>query len=424
MTPPRSTRVSQREPNSTRVLPAVVQHPDPGPWICSERNVHTDALCHELTSRQARRRELSFDCLSRRQPAGRSWPQAQKLMFALLCGLLFFCQSAQASLHGSSILERELVYDRRPAPKPRMGLHARQDDSSSSPAATTTATSGLSSIDAPSSTSSISESQIQTASSVPTSLPRPFDSSIGNNFTEPSCPQFFNDFLSNDTFQECLPFSLLLQVSHQSYYPDFQSQKLTTNPQTSNSFFTAIQSPLSRIRTLDATCHLPSYPSCSTLMSSLATQLASKSCAKDLSLENPLATQAYAGFLAYDTLYAASCLTSPETGNYCYADAVSNTSAPTSSYVYYLPLGMSLPAGTRPACTPCLRDTMAIFAAAAADRKGDFRGDYAQAAQVVDLTCGPGFVQPGVASNMGAKTGGNSMMGLVALAAILLNTIL
>ena len=67
---------------------------------------------------------------------------------------------------------------------------------------------------------------------------------------------------------------------------------------------------------------------------------------------------------------------------------------------------------------------MAIFAAAAADRKGDFRGDYAQAAQVVDLTCGPGFVQPGVASNMGAKTGGNSMMGLVALAAILLNTIL
>ena len=159
-------------------------------------------------------------------------------------------------------------------------------------------------------------------------------------------------------------------------------------------------------------------------MSSLATQLASKSCAKDLSLENPLATQAYAGFLAYDTLYAASCLTSPETGNYCYADAVSNTSAPTSSYVYYLPLGMSLPAGTRPACTPCLRDTMAIFAAAAADRKGDFRGDYAQAAQVVDLTCGPGFVQPGVASNMGAKTGGNSMMGLVALAAILLSTIL
>jgi len=208
-----TTRVSQREPNSTRVLPAVVQHPDPGHWICSERNVHTDALCYKLTTWRPRRRELSFDCLSLRQSANRSWPQAQRLMYALLCGLLLFCQSAQASLHGSSILERELVYDRRPAPKPRMGLHARQDDSSA--ATTTTPTLGLSSINAPSSTSSISESQIQTASSVPTSLPRPFDSSIGNNFTEPSCPQFFNDFLSNDTFQECLPFSLLLQVSKQ-----------------------------------------------------------------------------------------------------------------------------------------------------------------------------------------------------------------
>jgi hypothetical protein len=149
-------------------------------------------------------------------------------MYALLCGLLFFCQSAQASLHGSSIFDRELVYDRRAAPKPRMGLHARQEDSSNSPAATTT-TAGLSSIDAPSTTSSVSESQIQTASSVPTSLPRPFDSSIGNNFTEPSCPQFFNDFLSNDTFQECLPFSLLLQVSKHRSQHHYGTQQLTPN---------------------------------------------------------------------------------------------------------------------------------------------------------------------------------------------------
>ena len=219
MTPP-STRVSQQEPNNTRVLPDVVQHPDPGFWICPDRNVHTDALCYKLTPRRSRRRKLSLDCLSQRQSANRSWSQAQKLIYSLLCGLLLFCQSAQASLHGSSIFDRELVYDRRPVPKPRMGLHARQDDSSSSPAATaTTSTSGLSSIDAPSSTSSISESQIQTASSVPTSLPQPFDSSIGNNFTEPSCPQFFNDFLSNDTFQECLPFSLLLQVSSNHLQP-------------------------------------------------------------------------------------------------------------------------------------------------------------------------------------------------------------
>jgi len=156
-------------------------------------------------------------------------------------------------------------------------------------------------------------------------------------------------------------------------------------------------------------------------MSTLATQLSNKACAKDLELENPLATQAYAGFLNYDTLYAASCLTSASTGNYCYADAVSNTSAPTSSHIYYVPLGAMLTPATRPACTPCLQDTMAIFAAAAGDKKSGFKGDYAQAAQVVDLTCGPGFVQPGPASNEGAMTGPSSMLGLVALAAMLLN---
>lgn len=43
-------------------------------------------------------------------------------------------------------------------------------------------------------------------------LPRPFDTSIGNNFTTQSCPNFFNEFLNNQTFLDCLPFSLLLQV--------------------------------------------------------------------------------------------------------------------------------------------------------------------------------------------------------------------
>lgn len=186
-----------------------------------------------------------------------------------------------------------------------------------------------------------------------------------------------------------------------------------------------MQSPLSLIRTLDATCHLPSYPTCSTLMSSLATELSTSSCERDLTLENPLATQAYASLLAYDTLYTASCLTSPSTGNYCYADAVSNTSAPTSSYIYYIPLGMSLPGGTRPACTNCLKDTMSIFASAASNKNSHFRGDYAQAAQVVDLTCGPGFVEAGVALSAGAKLSGSSVsiMGLVALVAALVNVL-
>lgn len=45
------------------------------------------------------------------------------------------------------------------------------------------------------------------------SLPRPFDTGLGNNYTNPNCPVFINGFLRNDTFTSCLPLSLLLQVS-------------------------------------------------------------------------------------------------------------------------------------------------------------------------------------------------------------------
>lgn len=210
MTPP-TFCTPQHEPNSctsTRVSPAVVRQPDPSAGITPDRNVHTNALCDKRRPLPVWRRDPLSDCLSQRRLTSSSWSQARSLIFALLCGLLFFCQSVQASVHGSSIFDRELVYDRRPAPKPRMGIYARQDDSSSSSAANATGSSGIL---ASSSTSSVPES-IQTAAPISTSLPRPFDSSIGNNFTQQSCPQFFNDFLSNATFQECLPFSMLLQV--------------------------------------------------------------------------------------------------------------------------------------------------------------------------------------------------------------------
>jgi hypothetical protein len=44
------------------------------------------------------------------------------------------------------------------------------------------------------------------------SLPQPFDTSLGNNFTAPSCPQFFKTFLADKDFKACYPLSLLLQV--------------------------------------------------------------------------------------------------------------------------------------------------------------------------------------------------------------------
>ena len=58
---------------------------------------------------------------------------------------------------------------------------------------------------------SSSASPVSTAAS--DGLPRPFDTGLGNNFTTSSCPAFFRDFLSDDAFNECVPLSLLLQVS-------------------------------------------------------------------------------------------------------------------------------------------------------------------------------------------------------------------
>lgn len=246
---------------------------------------------------------------------------------------------------------------------------------------------------------------------------------MGNNFTSPSCPAFFNSFLNNQTFQDCLPFSLLLQV-RLGHHLNLKAATLTFI-QTSNSFFAATQSPVTLVRTLDATCHI-NYATCSTLMSTLATSLrSSQNCQQDLSLSNPMVEQAYAGLSAYDTLYHAACLTNPDSGNYCFADAVTNASAPTSSYIYYLPLGLQLPAGTRPACNQCLQNTMAIFATAASNASSALSGDYGQAAQMIDIGCGPNFVQQSVAVTGGAVANAPMMsapalLGLVTILSMIL----
>ncbi|KAI5369980.1 hypothetical protein Slin15195_G008580 [Septoria linicola] len=213
------------------------------------------------------------------------------------------------------------------------------------------------------------------ATETSTVIPRPFDSNIGNNFTTSTCPTFFDRFLNNQTFADCLPLSLLLQ--------------------TSNGFFTASRSRVRLTTTLDSTCNVD-FPRCSALMAGLAQEVKQNSnCGSDLAMGNPTAVQAYNGFVAYDTLYHAGCLNDAD-GGYCYANAVTNASAPTSSYIYYLPLGVQLPGGSRPACTTCLQNTMAIFAQTAGNASQPLSGDYASAAAQVQMGCGPTFVQASV----------------------------
>lgn len=111
-----------------------------------------------------------------------------------------------------------------------------------------------------------------------------------------------------------------------------------------------------------------------------------------------MVTQAYDGFIAYPTLYHAGCLTDDE-GKYCFASALTNESAPSSSYIYYLPLGVQLPGGARPACNQCLQNTMAIFATTASNTSQPLNEDYTSAAEQVQMLCGPTFVEAAVASN-------------------------
>jgi hypothetical protein len=236
-------------------------------------------------------------------------------------------------------------------------------------------------------------------------LPRPFDNSLGSNFTASSCPTFFSDFLSNPTFTTCLPLSLLLR--------------------TSNSFFQS-ESSLARItQTLDATCNVV-FPTCNALMSSLALQLRDNAnCGADYALQNPLVLQAYTAFLAYEPVYQAGCLkasTDANTGSseYCFATAVTNLSNPASAYVYYLALGTPLPPTnpnaktlSTPTCNTCLQTTMGYFADAAANLTQPVSQTYVAAAQSINQACGADFVAGNVSVIAGsAPTSGAARLGV------------
>lgn len=127
-------------------------------------------------------------------------------------------------------------------------------------------------------------------------------------------------------------------------------------------------------------------------MASFAQQLrSSDNCEQDWQRQNHLVTQAYDGLVAYEPLYKAGCL-KDEDQNYCFANAITNTASPSDSYVYYLPIGIPLPGASKPSCTKCLLGTMSIFQDASSNRSQPITSNYVNAAQMIDLTCGPNFI--------------------------------
>jgi hypothetical protein len=132
-------------------------------------------------------------------------------------------------------------------------------------------------------------------------------------------------------------------------------------------------------------------------MTSLASDLISSShCGDDYQKQNPLVSQAYAGLVAYEVVYQATCLKSNETGNYCFADAITNQLNPSDAYPYYAAVGLNLPPASHPTCSKCLKDTLSIFAGYAKDKAQPLATTYIDTAQEVDIDCGANFADTSV----------------------------
>ncbi|EME87693.1 uncharacterized protein MYCFIDRAFT_85794 [Pseudocercospora fijiensis CIRAD86] len=366
--------------SSTRTPLAAVRQ-----WRCRRHqeprwNEPNTNVCNHLRSRPEGHRRNQSKHLARDRWIIPPLGFVQSFTLSLIFCLLIFCRGTNAGqvYAATEVFPRELLFDGSPPPPlPRMLLDKRQDqDSSSALPSTTIRPSDVSS------SATATESSVQTATDTATALPQPFDTNLGNNFTTTTCPTFFTNFLNNQTFKDCLPFSLLLQ--------------------TSNGFFTASSSLVRLTQILDATCQVD-FQTCSAVMAGLAIDIQTNDhCGPDLQMLNPMVTQAFNGFKAYNALYHAGCLTD-SSGNYCYANAATNISAPASSYIYYLPLGVQLPGGSRPACTPCLQNTMRIFAETAGNSSQPLSTDYVPAAEQVQMNCGPTFVESAVATSSTAS---------------------
>jgi hypothetical protein len=119
--------------------------------------------------------------------------------------------------------------------------------------------------------------------------------------------------------------------------------------------------------------------------------LSSSACKTDYEDDNPVVLQAYNGLVAYTPSYQASCLHDTE-GNYCFADAVSNSTSPGDAYTYYLPIGQELPGGSRPTCNSCLQQAMSVFAYYGNNVTQPISKTYTSAAQQISIACGSTFV--------------------------------
>ncbi|KND94873.1 hypothetical protein TOPH_00537 [Tolypocladium ophioglossoides CBS 100239] len=215
-----------------------------------------------------------------------------------------------------------------------------------------------------------------TAEATQSPLPSPFDDSLPSDFkgtnSDDRCPNFMTSLLANPTFKSCYPLSMMIQ--------------------TSRGLFNAEKKLLSIVRVLDTTCKAD-VASCTDFLSKAAQNLtADANCKAELDQGQSLVLQAWRGLKSYKMLYSVTCLQDPSTNMYCFANAVTNITTPSDSYLYFMPYGLALPGASMPTCNWCTQETMAIYHTASADRQQFVASKYEDAARQVNTICGPGFV--------------------------------
>ncbi|KKK24281.1 hypothetical protein ARAM_003633 [Aspergillus rambellii] len=228
----------------------------------------------------------------------------------------------------------------------------------------------------------------RSSTSSTTFFPQAFDTSLSDNFTTTSCPKFFKRFLSDTTYTNCHAISMLLRDSA--------------------AFFQALNSAASTSHILDLAC-AADVESCAATMSSLASSLLqSNNCAQDYQAGNPVVTNAYIDMITYEPIYRATCLTSPETTDYCFVDAITNTSSAANYDIYLLPYGSTITSAPFPTCNSCIQASLDIFSNWAPVTGQPLTTSYLPTAKAINSNCGAGFAAVNITVRSDSTTAGVS----------------
>ncbi|GLA71801.1 hypothetical protein AtubIFM55763_002283 [Aspergillus tubingensis] len=215
-----------------------------------------------------------------------------------------------------------------------------------------------------------------TTDTTTSTFPTAFDTSLTNNFTTTTCSTFFHTLLTNSTLTTCHAISLLLRDSTSFFHA------LTSAPTTSSILDTACASDLS---------------TCSTALTTLATSLLqSSTCLHDYNAGNQAVVSLYTDLIVYAPIYRATCLQSPTTNNYCFVDAVTNTTNAVDYDVYFVPYGSAISSKPWPTCNECLQATLNVYKEYASVDGQPLAGSYLPTARGVNGVCGEGFADVNV----------------------------